>query len=54
MHVGGIYFINHKAKDYFRGGAGLLKSVSEYFKGIKEPWFATIFGWYTLQSRRLS
>ena len=29
MHVGGIYFINHKAKDYFRGGAGLLNlSVS--------------------------
>ena len=24
MHVGGIYFINHKIKDYFPEGAGLL------------------------------
>ena len=24
MHVGGIYFINHKAKDFFREGTGLL------------------------------
>ena len=50
------YFINHKTKDYFYEGAGwVIKSVNEYFKGIKEPWFATtIFGWYTLQSRRLS
>ena len=24
MHVGGIYFINHKTKDYFPEGAGLL------------------------------
>ena len=24
MHVGGIYFINHKANDYFSEGAGLL------------------------------
>ena len=29
MHVGGIYFINHKTKDYFPEGAGLLNlSVS--------------------------
>ena len=31
MHVGGIYFINHKTKDYFPESAGLL-NVSEYFK----------------------
>ena len=24
MHVGGIYFINHKTKDYFSEKAGLL------------------------------
>ena len=24
MHVDGIYFINHKTKDYFPEGAGLL------------------------------
>ena len=24
MHVGGIYFINHKTKDSIREGAGLL------------------------------
>ena len=24
MHVGGIYFINHKTKGYFPEGAGLL------------------------------
>ena len=24
MHVGGTYFINHKTKDYFPKGAGLL------------------------------
>ena len=24
MHVGGIYFINHKAKDYFPEGGWLL------------------------------
>ena len=24
MHVGGAYFINHKTKDYFLEGAGLL------------------------------
>ena len=29
MHVGGIYFINHKTKDFFLEGAGLLNlSVS--------------------------
>ena len=29
MHVSGIYFINHKTKDYFPEGAGLLNlSVS--------------------------
>ena len=29
MHVGGIYFINHKTKTYFTEGAGLLNlSVS--------------------------
>ena len=29
MHVGGIYFINHKTKDYFPEGDGLLNlSVS--------------------------
>ena len=29
MHVGGIYFINHKTKYYFPEGAGLLNlSVS--------------------------
>ena len=24
MHVGGIYFINHKTKDYFSEGGGLI------------------------------
>ena len=24
IHLGGIYFINHKTKDYFPEGAGLL------------------------------
>ena len=24
MHVGGMYFINHKTKDYFPEGAGVL------------------------------
>ena len=24
MHVGGIYFINHKTKDFFPEGTGLL------------------------------
>ena len=36
MHVGGMYFINHKTKDYFPEGAGLLNLVNEYFKGIKK------------------
>ena len=55
IHVGGTYFVNHKTKDYFPESAGLLNlPMNEYLKGIKEPWFATIFRWYTLWSRRLS
>ena len=45
MHVDGIYFINHKTKDYFPEGAGLLNLSMGNLKEIKEPWFTTIFGW---------
>ena len=31
-----------------------MNSVNEYFKVIKETWLATIFGWYTFESKRLS
>ena len=34
MYVDSIYFINHKTKDYFL--EGVIKSVNDYFKGIKE------------------
>ena len=43
MHVGGMYFINHKSKDYFPEGAGLLNLNNEHFKEMKEPRFTTIF-----------
>ena len=42
-YVGGIYFINHKQRIILLKVLG-FKSVSEYFKRIEEPWFATIFG----------
>ena len=35
MHVGGIYFINHKTKDYFPEGAGLLNLSMSNIKELK-------------------
>ena len=32
MHVRGIYFINHKTKDYFPESAGLLILSNDYLK----------------------
>ena len=32
MHVGGIYFINHKTKDYIPEDAGLLDLPMSTFK----------------------
>ena len=50
MHVDGADFINHQIKDYRLRSwrCWVIKSVSEYFKWMKEPWFPTIYGWYTL------
>ena len=35
MHVGLIYFINHKTKDYFAEGAGLLNLSMGTLKDYK-------------------
>ena len=44
MYLGGIYFMNHKTKDYFPEGAGLLNLSMSTLKEL----FATIFQLYTL------
>ena len=33
MHVGGIYFMNHKTKDYFHESGGLLNLSKITLKG---------------------
>ena len=37
MHVGGIYFRNHKTKNYFPEGAGLLNLSVHTLKELQEP-----------------
>ena len=43
MHVGGIYLINHKAKDYFPESADLLNLPVTPLKEKKSHERATIF-----------
>ena len=54
MDVGGIYFIDHKTKDYFPEGAGLLNLPVSTLNEWKNHDSQLFTGDTHLQSRRLS